>query len=92
MTIGLALCSASTAFAQKTNTIKGTVVDENGNPVIGATVRVSGAKTGSVTALEGNYSIQAPIGSSLTVNYIGYKQVSIKGGCVAMTANDTYLG
>ena len=92
LTIGLALCSASTAFAQKTNTIKGTVVDENGNPVIGATVRVSGAKTGTVTDLEGNYSIQAPIGSSLTVNYIGYKQVSTKGGRVAMTANDTDLG
>lgn len=64
LTIGLALCSASTAFAQKTNTIKGTVVDENGNPVIGATVRVSGAKTGTVTDLEGNYSIQAPIGKA----------------------------
>ena len=51
LTIGLALCSASTAFAQKTKTINGAGVDENGNPVIGGTVRVSGAKAGTVTDL-----------------------------------------
>lgn len=54
------------------NTIKGTVIDPNGEPVIGATVRVKGTDLVAITDINGNYSIQAPEGSTIEVSYIGY--------------------
>ena len=57
--IGFMAMSAAPAFAQNTE-IKGTVVDENGEPVIGASVRVEGQEGGVITDLDGNYVIKAP--------------------------------
>ena len=54
-------------------TWKGTVVDENGEPLIGATIRVKGSTTGAVTDIDGHYSIRARIGDVLSVSYIGMK-------------------
>lgn len=77
----LSLAVASVASAQSTKTIKGTIVDENGDPMIGATVRVPGSKTGAVTDLDGNYVITVPDGTKqLTVSYIGYKDITTTGG------------
>jgi TonB-linked SusC/RagA family outer membrane protein len=65
------LCLPS--FAQNTKTVKGTVVDDNGEPVIGATVRVNGTSaSGTVTDLNGHFTIQAPANAKLKVSYIGY--------------------
>ena len=60
------------AAAQGTHTIQGTVTDENGEPLIGATVKVG--KTGVVTDIDGKYSIQVP-NSAATVeySYVGMK-------------------
>lgn len=91
LALGLALTCAIPAMAQNTTTIKGTVVDENGDPVIGATVRVPGTKQATVTDLDGNYSISAPKGTTLTVTYVGYKQLSTKGGRIMLKENDTDL-
>ena len=55
------MCSAS-ALAQN-KTVTGTVVDELGEPVIGATVTVEGTKIATVTDLDGNYKIAAPAGA-----------------------------
>ena len=57
---------------QQTKTVKGTVVDETGLPIIGASVKVKGASTGTITDLDGNFTIQAVPGSKLEVSYIGY--------------------
>ena len=57
-------------YAQQNQTIKGTVVDQNGEPIIGATVKVVGQKgnnMGVITDLDGNYSITAPKGSKVTI-------------------------
>lgn len=54
------------------NTIKGTVIDTTGEPVIGATVRVKGTDLLAITDINGNYSINAPVGSTIEVSYIGY--------------------
>lgn len=91
LALGLALTCAIPAMAQNTTTIKGTVVDENGEPVIGASVRVPGTRQATVTDLDGNYSISAPKGTTLTVTYVGYKELSTKGGRIVLKEGDTDL-
>ena len=91
LALGLALTCAIPAMAQNTTTIKGTVVDENGDPVIGATIHVPGTRQATVTDLDGNYSISAPKGTTLTVTYVGYKQISTKGGRIMLKEGDTDL-
>ena len=73
------LCfSAVLAQAQ---TVKGVVRDQNGDAIIGATVKVLGGKGGTVTDSKGQYSIEAPNGSILSVSYIGFltKQMRMRG-------------
>lgn len=70
---------AAPSFAQGTKTITGTVVDENGEAIIGASVQVKGTKIGAVTDLDGNFKINAPENSKLTISYIGYLPQTITG-------------
>lgn len=64
--------------------VKGTVVDHQGEPVIGATVMVRGSKIGTVTDAEGRYSLNVPANATLEVSFIGYqsKDVKIRSGQV----------
>ena len=68
------VCSLLTisVMAQTNRTVKGTVVDELGEPIIGATVQVVGTTTGTITDVDGNYVIQAPEKSTLKVMFLGY--------------------
>ena len=78
--IGLMAFFAMPALAQN-QTFKGTVVDETGEPVIGASVIVAGQKgAGTITDLEGNYTIQAPKNAKVTISYIGYLPLTVKPG------------
>lgn len=61
-----------------THTVSGIVKDENGLPIIGATVKVRGAQMGVVTDIDGKFSLKTSVGSVLTVSYIGYKIQDIK--------------
>ena len=67
------------AMAQ--GTVKGTVIDEAGEAVIGASVQVQGAKTGAVTDFNGNFSVQAASNATLIISYVGYvtETVSVNG-------------
>lgn len=67
------------ALAQ--NIVKGTVNDENGDPVIGATVKVLGTNTGVVTDLNGHFQVNATPDAQLSISYLGYgtEKVSVKG-------------
>jgi TonB-linked SusC/RagA family outer membrane protein len=58
------------ALAQ--SVIKGTVKDQAGEPVIGASVKAAGSKTGAVTDVNGNFSLNADQNGQLTISYIGY--------------------
>lgn len=58
--------------------VSGTIVDENNEPLIGVTLMVKGASAGTVTNLDGNYTIQAPENGTLVVSYIGYENQEIK--------------
>lgn len=66
-----------TAVAQN-NKVTGVVKDANGEPLIGATVRVKGTNRGTATDIDGKYSINAPAGSTLVVSYIGSKPMEVK--------------
>ena len=67
------IMAASTAqVVQQSGVVKGQVLDPSGEPVIGATVRVKGSKTGTVTDLDGNFSLNAVPGAMVEVSYIGY--------------------
>jgi len=75
---GLLLVLSLPALAQ--NKVSGTVVDENGDPVIGATVTVVGSKTATVTDLDGNYTIDVPKGGKVAISYIGYLTETVAPG------------
>ncbi|MBO5549054.1 MAG: TonB-dependent receptor [Prevotella sp.] len=64
------------AFAQID--VKGHVKDAQGEPVIGATVRVANTQTASVTDFDGNFTLKAPQGADITVTYVGYQTATVK--------------
>ena len=66
------------SFAQ--STIKGTVNDELGEPVIGASVKVQGTNDGSITDLDGNFTVKADPNATLQITYVGYVTETIKLG------------
>lgn len=84
--------TAVPAFSQN-QTIKGTVVDENGEPIIGASVRVDGKEgSGVITDLNGNYNISVAKGSKVTISYIGYvPQTVTPGGKVQLKEDSQNL-
>ena len=82
--LGLMLMFSASALAQN-QTVTGTVLDETGEPVIGATVTVAGTKTATVTDLDGNYKISAPADAKVVISYIGYMPMTVKpGGTVTL--------
>ena len=64
------------ALAQ--NVVKGTVNDEAGEPIIGATVKVQGSQQGSITDFDGKFSIQAASNATLEISYVGYVTQKVK--------------
>lgn len=66
--------------AQTGVTVSGTVTDESGEPLIGATVRLEGSKTAVVTDLEGQFRITAPADGVLMFSYVGYADKKEKIG------------
>jgi len=62
-------------------TVRGHVADENGEPLVGVTVKVPGTVIGTVTDLDGNYSVTVPQGKrSLELSYLGYKTETVAIG------------
>ncbi|MBQ8441895.1 MAG: TonB-dependent receptor [Bacteroides sp.] len=84
---------ADLAVTQQTAKIKGTILDaKNGEPIIGANVLVKGTTNGTITDFDGNYVLDAPVGATLTVSFIGYKTIEVKATAEKQTirlAEDT---
>lgn len=59
-------------------TVRGTVTDPTGEPVIGATVRMQGAKTGTVTNMDGNFMIKCDRNATLEVSSLGFEGQTIQ--------------
>jgi len=77
MLCGLVL-GASALLAQNTITVKGTILDPDKQPVIGAAVMQSGTTNGASTDLDGNFTITVPMGADLVVSAIGYETLQVK--------------
>lgn len=75
--LSMLLLFVSMAVAQ--TKVTGTVVShEDGEPVIGASVKVEGANTGSITDINGNFTIAVPNGKKIVVSYIGMVSQTLK--------------
>ena len=78
---GLLMAFASMPAMAQDQVVKGQVVDENGEPVIGASVTLASDKSkGTVTDFDGNYQLSVPKGGKITITYIGYMPQTIKPG------------
>jgi iron complex outermembrane receptor protein len=72
----LALFLSVGAFAQID--VKGHVKDATGEPIIGATVRVDGTQTATVSDFDGNFTLKANEGATITISYVGYQNATVK--------------
>lgn len=72
----MAILSIFPLMAQQIE-VAGTVSDKDGEPLIGASVLVVGAKLGAATDIDGNFSITAPANGKLQVSYVGYESQTV---------------
>ena len=68
---------APPSVVQQSNTIKGNVVDETGEPLIGVTIKKKGGGVGAVSDLDGNFTLNMPAGTQLEISYTGYKPMTV---------------
>ena len=81
LTMFLACLFLSVGMALAQKAVTGTVVSqEDGQPIIGATIRVEGTNVGTVTDANGKFSVNASDGAQLTITYIGMKEKRVKAG------------
>lgn len=66
--------------ADEKKKVGGVIRDENGDPVIGATVRQKGAQGGAITDLDGRFTLMVDEGSELEISYIGYNTKTVRVG------------
>ncbi len=66
------------SMSQQDNiTVKGTIVDESGEPLPGATIQHLGTTNGTITDIDGNFSLSVPADATLTISFIGYKSIEV---------------
>ena len=89
--LGVSDAKASTAVVQQAGSIKGTILDSNGEPVIGASILVVGQKgQGSVSDMDGHFVLNVKPGTRLKISYIGFETqtVSAKNGMTVTMKDD----
>jgi len=75
----MVFCTVGLALAQRT--VTGQIVDDSGEPLIGANVVVKGSTVGTVTDFDGNYSLDVPVdGGILVISYTGYATQDVEVG------------
>ena len=57
---------------QDNNKVSGTITDKSGEPIIGANVVIKGTTNGTITDIDGNYTLDVPVSAILQISYIGY--------------------
>lgn len=81
----LALLAIYSVAAMAQNKITGKIIGAGGEPVIGATVKMKGSTSGTVSDLDGRFTIEAARGAELEISYIGYKPQIVKVGSGHLT-------
>lgn len=77
----LLLTLISTSISAQDINVKGRVIDENGDPIIGANVLIKGTSIGTITNIDGDFTIEAPNKDAIIrIGYIGYEEIEIKAG------------
>ena len=82
------------AYAQQ-SIVKGTIIDEFGEPVPGASVVVAGTTTGTITDFDGNFSLNVKPGAELRISFVGYETQTVKakdGMTIQLSENSELLG
>ena len=77
--VGILISTAT--YSQTRLSVKGHIVDDLGEPVIGASVVIKGTTNGTVSDPDGNFEIQTPSDATLVVSFIGFKpkEVAVDG-------------
>lgn len=70
----------SVAIVQQSNTVTGVIKDQTGESLIGVSIQVKGTSRGTITDLDGKFSLNANPGETLEISYIGYQTVIMKAG------------
>ena len=70
----------STSVQQTENKIKGVIKDINGEPIIGANITIKGQSIGTITDIDGQFTLNAPTNAILQITYIGYIPQEINVG------------
>ena len=76
VTVVMAIALAFPALAQKI-TVKGTVLDEYGDPMIGATIMQKGTSNGTAADIDGNFELNVEPNATLVVSYVGYDPMDV---------------
>ena len=92
----MVLCLSFPALAQKI-TVSGTVTDNTGEPLIGASVLVKGTSQGTATDIDGNFRLDVASNGTLVVSYVGYntQEVAVNGQTkidIQLSENSVVLG
>ncbi len=85
--------AAETTAQQQEETITGTVIDDQGEPVIGASVIVEGTSTGTITDIDGNFTLKVAPGTKLKISFIGFTEqtVSAKNRMTVVLREDAMM-
>ncbi|MBR4481931.1 MAG: TonB-dependent receptor [Prevotella sp.] len=65
------------SVTQQTTKVSGRVVDQDGEALIGATVKVKNAQSGAITDFDGNFELSVPANSTIVVSYVGFKDLEV---------------
>ncbi len=76
VTIAMVMVLAFPALAQKI-TVRGTVIDEYGDPLIGATIMQKGTSNGTAADIDGNFELNVEPNATLVVSYVGYDPMDV---------------
>lgn len=68
----------SIEIVQQSSTVRGTIIDNTGFPVTGASVVVKGTTVGAISDFDGNFELAAKPGDMLEISFVGYKTVTVK--------------
>ncbi len=76
---GLSVCPTPmmASVTQQTIKVSGQVVDQDGEALIGATVKVKDAQSGAITDFDGNFELSVPANATIVVSYVGFKDLEV---------------